>query len=60
MEMRSQPVKISPEQIPEVIAREFKRKGEITCYVGSNAATPTASIEALTAAVKNGRQRLPF
>jgi 4-hydroxybutyrate CoA-transferase len=60
MEMNCQPVKIRPEQIAEVISREFKHQDEITCYVGSNAATPTASIEALTAAVKNGSLRLPF
>src|SRR4030042_1543954 len=48
------------DQIAEGIPREFKDKDVITCYLGSNAATPTAAIEALTAAVKAGNPRLPF
>ena len=55
-----QPKKISLEQIADVIATKFKAKQEIVCYVGSNAATPTASLEALTAAIKSRRPRLPF
>jgi hypothetical protein len=42
-----QPQKIALDQIASVIADTFKRKDEITCYLGSNAATPTASIEGL-------------
>ena len=38
----------------------FKSKEEIVCYVGSNAATPTATLEALTDAVKAGNPSLPF
>lgn len=58
--MNTQPKVIAPGQIAEVIAEKFKTKEEITCYVGSNAATPTASIEALTAAIKSRHPRLPF
>lgn len=58
--MNLEPRKITPDQIAAVIADRFKTEDEITCYVGSNAATPTASLEALTAAIKSRRPRLPF
>lgn len=58
--MPSDPKRIRPEQIGEVIAASLSQKEEITCYVGSNAATPTASIEALTAAVREESPDLPF
>jgi len=58
--MNFQPRKITHDQIADVIVEKFKASDEITCYVGSNAATPTASLEALTAAIKSGRPRLPF
>jgi len=58
--MNTQPKIIALDQIAEVIAEKFKRKDEITCYVGSNAATPTASLTALTDAIKLRRPRLPF
>jgi acyl-CoA hydrolase len=58
--MNSQPKKISLDQIADVIFEKFKTSDTITCYVGSNAATPTASLEALTVAIKSGRPRLPF
>ena len=58
--MDFQPKKITPDQIADVIAEKFKTSDEITCYVGSNAATPTASLEALTAAIKARRPHLPF
>ena len=58
--MNVQPKVISLDQIAEVIADEFKTADEITCYVGSNAATPTASLEALTEAIKSRQPRLPF
>jgi 4-hydroxybutyrate CoA-transferase len=54
------PQKIRADQIGGVIARAFKAKSEIVCYLGSNAATPTASIEALTASVKSQNSGLPF
>lgn len=58
--MAFQPKIIKLNRIAEVIAEKFKHKNKITCYVGSNAATPTASLEALTEAIKAGNPRLPF
>jgi hypothetical protein len=58
--MNVQPQTITPDQIGEVIAAKFKTKDEVTCYVGSNAATPTASLEALTEAIQSGSLPLPF
>lgn len=58
--MNFKPKKITLDQIADVIAEKFNTSDEITCYVGSNAATPTASLEALTAAIKSGQPRLPF
>ena len=58
--MNTQPKIITLNQIAEVIAGKFKTKDEITCYVGSNAATPTASLTALTDAIKLRRPRLPY
>ena len=50
--MSNDPKTITLAQLPEIIATHFQHKQEITCYVGSNAATPTASLEAITAAVR--------
>ena len=58
--MDSKPQKITLDQIADVIFEKFKTSDAVTCYVGSNAATPTASLEALTVAIKSGRPRLPF
>jgi 4-hydroxybutyrate CoA-transferase len=58
--MTTDPKTITLTQLAEVIASHFQHKKEIICYVGSNAATPTASLEALTAAVKARSPRLPF
>jgi acyl-CoA hydrolase len=58
--MNLQPKKITHDQIDQVIVDKFNDSAEITCYVGSNAATPTASLEALTAALKSRQPRLPF
>jgi hypothetical protein len=52
--MSTDPKTITLPQIADVLASHFQHQKEITCYVGSNAATPTASIEALTAAVRAG------
>jgi 4-hydroxybutyrate CoA-transferase len=54
------PQKITVDQIGAIIARTFKGKAEVVCYLGSNAATPTASIEALTASIKSQNPVLPF
>ncbi len=58
--MAYQPPVIQLSQLADIIAKEFRHKDTITCYVGSNAATPTASLEFLTAAIKAGSPRLPF
>ena len=58
--MNNRPKIITLDQIAEVMAEKFKTKDEITCYVGSNAATPTASLTALTDALKLRRPRLPY
>jgi acyl-CoA hydrolase len=58
--MVDKPTTIKLDRIAEVISREFKDKEVITCYLGSNAATPTAAIESLTAAIKARTPRLPF
>ena len=55
-----QPTKIKLDQIGTIIAESFNGKKEIVCYLGSNAATPTASIEALTRAIMSQKPRLPF
>jgi len=55
-----QPQKIKPAEIPCVIADRFKDAGEITCYVSSNAATPTTCIEALSQALAERRPALPY
>jgi acyl-CoA hydrolase len=54
------PPKITLDQIGTIIAETFKGKDEIVCYLGSNAATPTASIEALTKSIKSRKRGLPF
>ena len=46
------PTVISLGEIPEVIAKAFPARDVITVYVGSNAATPTASLQAITTALK--------
>jgi len=58
--MGAEPKTIELAQLAEVIAGHFAHKKEITCYIGSNAATPTASIEAITAAVQARTPRMPF
>jgi len=55
-----QPIAIKLNDIPDVIAREFRDRDMITVYVGSNAATPTASLDAITAALKIGCPKLPY
>jgi len=58
--MNLKPQTITLDQIAGIISERFKSKEEIVCYVGSNAATPTASLEALTRAVKAESPLLPF
>ncbi len=58
--MIHKPTSIKLEQVADVLAREFKGRDTITCYLGSNAAVPTATIETLTAAIKARSPKLPF
>ena len=58
--MTTTPKHLRLSQLAEVMAEKFKNREAITCYIGSNAATPTASIEALTHNIEAGIPRLPF
>ena len=58
--MTSKPKTIQLDDIGPIIADRFRTHGTVTCYVGSNSATPTASLEALTGAVKARQPKLPF
>jgi acyl-CoA hydrolase len=46
--------------IADVLAKAFPARDAITVYVGSNAAAPTASLDAITAALKTGWPKLPY
>ena len=48
------------DEIADVIHDGLRERDVVTCYVGSNAAVPTASLEALTEAIKAGSPKLPF
>jgi len=54
------PKTIKLNDIADIMSTGFQDREAMTCYIGSNAATPTAAIEVLTAAVKSGSPRLPF
>jgi 4-hydroxybutyrate CoA-transferase len=54
------PVTIKADQIADLISEKFKDRDSVTCYLGSNAATPTTSIEALTRSIHSGSPSLPF
>lgn len=54
-----EPEKIKLEEIPKIISYKFKKKKQITIYLGSNAATPTSSIDSLTRGIKSDLH-LPF
>jgi len=58
--MKNKPVKIKHKDIGGIIADHFGNRKNINCYVGSNSATPTASLEALTESIKNDSINLPF
>ena len=58
--MNRAPEIIQADRIADLISGEFKNKETITCYLGSNAATPTLSIEALTQSIRSGTPPLPF
>lgn len=58
--MKPEPKPIKLREIGDVIAARLGHLENINCYIGSNAATPTACIEALTDAIKADTGRLPF
>ncbi|MCD4742490.1 MAG: hypothetical protein K8R67_08470 [Desulfobacteraceae bacterium] len=58
--MNKRPKNIKLNQIAQVIYDKFKNHEYINCYISSNAAAPTASIEAFTESIKNGSMELPF
>ena len=58
--MIPQPTIIKLNQIADAIAEKFKHREIITIYIGSNAATPTASLKALTNAIRARSTKLPF
>lgn len=58
--MTKKPVQIKLKDIGEVLVNHFGYRDNINCYVGSNAAVPTASLEALTESIKEESPHLPF
>jgi acyl-CoA hydrolase len=58
--MTLQPKVIQLHEIAEIIKARFEHRENVTCYVGSNSATPTASLEALTASIEAGSPKMPF
>ena len=54
------PTIIQLDDIADLMHDYLKELDTATCYIGSNAAVPTASIEALTEAIKAGLPKLPF
>ncbi|WP_022664764.1 acetyl-CoA hydrolase/transferase family protein [Desulfospira joergensenii] len=58
--MKNSPAIIKLGEIGETIEAHLGHRKNINCYIGSNAATPTASIEALTEAIKAESGKLPF
>ncbi|OIP95945.1 hypothetical protein AUK40_05540 [Candidatus Wirthbacteria bacterium CG2_30_54_11] len=58
--MTHNPKVITTSQIADVLSEHFSDRDQITCYLGSNAATPTASIEALTRSIEARSPKFPF
>ena len=58
--VKKHPVKIKLTDIGDILVSHFGDRDNINCYIGSNAATPTASIEALTESIKEESPKLPF
>jgi len=58
--MNKQPTPIKLKEIGDIILQRLGNRDNINCYIGSNSATPTASIEALTDFIKNDTGQLPF
>ena len=58
--MKAKPKKIKSGHIGRILVEHFGKRKNINCYVGSNAATPTTSLSALTEAIKEESSKLPF
>ena len=58
--MNREPEIIKDVQIADILHERFADRKTIVCYIGSNAATPTASIVALSHAIGTGNPKLPF
>ncbi len=58
--MNTHPMTITLSQVGEMIQRHLGGRDSINCWIGSNAATPTATIQALTDAIKDPQMPLPF
>ena len=58
--MKTLPRIIKADEIAAIISSTFKSRPAVTCYVDSNAATPTASIQALSAAIIAGQPQSPY
>ena len=58
--MLKMPSVIKLDQLADIISIRYRDKESITFYLGSNAASPTASMDALTGAVKSGSHKMPF
>ena len=58
--MNKNPIPIKLKEIGNRILQHLGDRDNINCYIGSNSATPTASIEALTKFIKNDTGQLPF
>ena len=58
--MPDKPASVNLSDIGDLVCKHLGHKDNINCYIGSNAATPTASIHALTQAIKSSTGQLPF
>lgn len=56
----SQPKEIKLKDLPDILSHRFTAKKSITCYIGSNAAAPTACLESISEALESGKPKLPF
>ncbi|MBW1650882.1 MAG: hypothetical protein JRJ44_09480 [Deltaproteobacteria bacterium] len=57
---KKEPKIIKKEEIANILYDKFKDRDYINCYIGSNAAAPTALIEALSKSIKQSNKKRPF
>lgn len=58
--MNKHPKIIKLKELPHILAEHFRGRERVICYVGSNAAVPTASLEVLTEALATNAIDMPF